>query len=76
MADNESNEDENDIGPFGTNRDNLDALARHALRRLDNEKRTQVDVTDYPELIGHLFPKFWLRLNRPPREVKREHTGR
>ena len=51
MADNESNEDENDIGPFGTNRDNLDALARHVLRRLDNEKRTQVDVTDYPELM-------------------------
>ena len=42
--------EEDEIGPFGTNGDNLEALARRARSRLDAETASEIDVNDYPEL--------------------------
>lgn len=56
MAASSEDEDEDDyfeddeIGPFGTNGDNLEGLARRALSRLNNDDREEIDVSDYPEL--------------------------
>lgn len=50
--DDEEYEDEleDDIGPFGTNGDNLEGLANRALSRLNRETAKNIDVNDYPEL--------------------------
>lgn len=43
-------DEEDEVGPFGTNANNLEELARHALSRLEHETGPDIDVQDYSDL--------------------------